>query len=70
MLDDLLSVAPPDRRPPLERRLRLLDALAERSFEDEDDRSLAVEPDLQGISKALGSPEETPRPEQVLPAQV
>jgi uncharacterized membrane protein len=49
MLQDLLSVAPPEGKPPLERQLRLLDAMVARSFEDAADQQAAVVPDLQGV---------------------
>jgi uncharacterized membrane protein len=49
MLLDLLSVALPERRPPLERQLRLVDSMARQAFDDEDDREAAGEPDRQGI---------------------
>jgi uncharacterized membrane protein len=49
MLLDLLSVAPPERRQPLERQLRLLDSMAREMFDDADERRAAEEPDQQGI---------------------
>jgi uncharacterized membrane protein len=49
MLEDLLSVAPPGREPPLEEQLRLVGAAAERTFPDRPDRDAAVVADQQGI---------------------
>jgi uncharacterized membrane protein len=46
---DLLGVAPEQRRPPLERQLRLLDAAVARNFDDDADVDAAATPDLQGI---------------------
>jgi uncharacterized membrane protein len=46
---DVLSVAPGDRRPPLERQLRLLEAAVERQFDDDADADAAATPDVQGI---------------------
>jgi hypothetical protein len=45
----VLSVAPGDRRPPLERQLRLLEAAVERQFDDDADADAAATPDVQGI---------------------
>ncbi len=52
MLEDLLDVAPPERRPPLEEELRLVAAMAERNFENERDIAAATVPDAQGIGSA------------------
>src|SRR4051794_10570719 len=46
---DLLDAAPDERRPPLERQLRLLEAAVERHFDDEADVDAAATPDVQGI---------------------
>jgi uncharacterized membrane protein len=46
---DLLEAASGERRPPLERQLRLLEAAVERHFDDEDDVDAAATPDVQGI---------------------
>jgi uncharacterized membrane protein len=46
---DLLDAAPEDRRPPLERQLRLLEAAVARHFEDDADVDAAATPDVQGI---------------------
>jgi uncharacterized membrane protein len=48
-LEDLLAVAPPERRQPLEHQLRLLDAGVRRAFDDDADIRTAFVPDLQGI---------------------
>jgi uncharacterized membrane protein len=52
MLDDLTAVAPPDRRPSLERQRQMLTRGAERSFEEDDDIAFAIEGDQQGIGSA------------------
>jgi len=49
MLRDLLSVAPDERKPPLEHQQRLLAAGAERTFDDVEDQEAALVPDEQGI---------------------
>ncbi len=49
MLDDLILIAPADRRPPLERQLRLVEAMSERGFDDREDMDAAIEPDPQGV---------------------
>jgi uncharacterized membrane protein len=48
-LVDILDVAPPERRAPLERQLRLLDAAVERSYDDAEDVDAARVPDREGI---------------------
>jgi hypothetical protein len=48
-LEDILTEAPPERRPPVHRQLLLLDAGIRRAFEDEADVRAALIPDLQGI---------------------
>ena len=48
-LEDILTVAPPERRRPLEHQLHLLDAGVRRAFEDDADVRTALVPDLQGI---------------------
>ena len=55
MLEDLLSVAPEERRPPLEEQLRLVEAGAERQFDLREDLELALEPDQQGMGSAARS---------------
>jgi uncharacterized membrane protein len=49
MLEDLLRVAPPERRPPLERQLELFERLIRKTFDDAEDRQTASEPDVQGL---------------------
>jgi uncharacterized membrane protein len=46
---DLLDAAPEQRRAPLERQLRLLDAAVVRNFDDDADVDAAATPDVQGI---------------------
>ncbi|MFE3324438.1 DUF2254 domain-containing protein [Streptomyces sp. NPDC059176] len=48
-LDDLLLLAPPDRREPLLRHRTLLVQAVERTVPDAADRGFALEPDRQGI---------------------
>lgn len=48
-LVDLLDVASVQRRPPLERQLRLLDSAVARNFDDDADVEGASTPDVQGI---------------------
>jgi uncharacterized membrane protein len=48
-LEDLLAVAPEERRAPLERQRELLEAAVRREFEDDADVEAALTPDVQGI---------------------
>jgi uncharacterized membrane protein len=48
-LEDIHTVASPERRPPLDHQLRLLDAGVRRAYEDEADVRAASVGDLQGI---------------------
>ena len=48
-LEDLLSVAPPDRHEPLQHQLRLLEAGVQRAFDQDDDDAAMSHPDAQGI---------------------
>lgn len=48
-LDDLLTTAPPGRRPALQHQLHLLEAGIHRAFEDEADIRAALVADMQGI---------------------
>jgi hypothetical protein len=48
-LEDLRSVAWPERRPPLDRQLELLDEAVRRAYDDDADIDAALVPDLQGI---------------------
>jgi uncharacterized membrane protein len=48
-LEDLKTVAPPERRPPLDRQLELLDEAVRRAFTDNADIDAALVPDMQGI---------------------
>ena len=49
MLEDLLEVAPEERRPPLERQLELLETAVGAAFEEDEERRTALRPDEQGI---------------------
>ncbi|MEA2420824.1 MAG: hypothetical protein QOE60_3030 [Thermoleophilaceae bacterium] len=48
-LEDLKAVAPPERQPPLDRQLELLEAGVRRAYEDEADVEAALIGDMQGI---------------------
>jgi uncharacterized membrane protein len=48
-LHDLKNLAAPDRQAPLDRQLRLLSAGVHRAYENDDDISAALTPDVQGI---------------------
>jgi len=48
-LEDLKTVAPPERQPALDRQLGLLEAAVRREFDDEEDIDAALTPDQQGI---------------------
>lgn len=52
-LDDLLAVAPPERRPPLERQRELLTELAGGTAPNAADRHAAVVPDPSGLGSAV-----------------
>lgn len=49
MLEDLIAVAPEDRRRPLRRQLKLPDAMAHATFDPSGDGNWAMEPDQQGV---------------------
>jgi hypothetical protein len=42
-------VAPPERQPPLDRQLGLLEAAVRRAYSDDEDIDAALVPDMQGI---------------------
>ncbi|MEV8378823.1 DUF2254 domain-containing protein [Kribbella sp. NPDC056861] len=48
-LQDLKTVAPPDRQPALDRQIALLTAAVEQQYDDGPDRHAALVPDQQGI---------------------
>jgi uncharacterized membrane protein len=52
LLSDLKEQVPRERRPALERYLARVDTGICRTFEDEDDRKDALEPDRQGLGLA------------------
>ena len=64
-LEDLRTVAPPERRPPLGRQLELLDRAVRRAYDDDDDVDAALVPDMQGIGSG---PDVMPHPPQPAPA--
>ena len=58
MLNELIATVPPDRRPGLQRQLELLQKTCQRSFNEPEDRALALIGDFQGVGGAgrLDSP--------------
>jgi uncharacterized membrane protein len=48
-LEDLWTLASPERRPPLDRQLELLEAAVRRAYSDDEDIDAALVPDMQGI---------------------
>jgi uncharacterized membrane protein len=60
-LEDLRTVAPPERRPPLDRQLKLLDDGVRRAFEDDADVDAALVPDMQGIGSGSDVMSHPPR---------
>jgi uncharacterized membrane protein len=48
-LEDLRTVASPERQPPLDRQLKLLDDAVHRAYADDADVDAALVPDMQGI---------------------
>ena len=52
-LEDLRTVASPERRPPLDRQLELLDEAVRRAYDDDADVDAALVPDMQGIGSGL-----------------
>ena len=49
MLEDLVVVAPFERRPPLERQLELFERRIEDALDEQEDRESARHPDMQGL---------------------
>jgi uncharacterized membrane protein len=60
-LEDLKTVASPERRPPLDRQIDLLEAAVRRSYEDDADVDAALVPDMQGIGSGPDVMSEPPR---------
>jgi uncharacterized membrane protein len=52
-IEDLKTIAPPDRHPPLDRQLRLLERAVRQTLDDEDAEAALV-PDTQGIGSGAG----------------
>jgi uncharacterized membrane protein len=52
-LQDLKTVAPPERRPALDRQLRLLKQAVEHELPNHEDVQAALTPDAQGIGSGL-----------------
>ena len=63
---DIKTVAPPERHPPLDRQLELLDAGVHRAYADEADREAAAVPDQQGIGSGGDLGVRTPGPGRCL----
>jgi uncharacterized membrane protein len=61
-LEDLRTVGPPERRPPLDRQLQLLDRAVRRSYDDDADIDAALVPDMQGIGSGPDVMSHPPRP--------
>jgi uncharacterized membrane protein len=61
-LEDLRTVAPPERQPPLDRQLKLLDEDVRRAFADDADVRAALVPDMQGIGSGADVMSHPPRP--------
>ena len=70
-LEDIRTVAPPERRPPLDRQLELLTDGVRRSFDDATDADAALVPDMQGIGSGPDvmshPPRFTPQPARDTP---
>jgi uncharacterized membrane protein len=60
-LEDLRTVASPERRPPLDRQLTLLDHAVRRAFTDDADVDAALVPDMQGIGSGADVMSHPPR---------
>jgi hypothetical protein len=52
MLEDLLEVVPPERRPGLEEQLKLLESFVTRAFSDPEERAIAEVPDRLGMGQS------------------
>jgi uncharacterized membrane protein len=61
-LDDLRTVVSPERRPPLDRQLDLLDAAVRRAYDDAADVANALVADMQGIGSGPDVMSPPPRP--------
>jgi len=54
-IEDLLEIAPPDRRPPLERQLKLLEAQVDQEYDADEQIERANTADRQGIGSPVKS---------------
>ena len=54
-LEDLLEVAPPERKPVLRDQLDRLEQLTDKAMQDERDVELATRPDSQGLGRSAGA---------------
>ena len=61
-LEDLRGVASPDRQPPLDRQLELLEAAVRRAYSDDEDINAALVPDMQGIGSGTDVMSHLPPP--------
>lgn len=66
-LDDLRTVAPPERWPPLDRQRTLFDDAVRRAYTDDTDVDAALLPDMQGIGSGTDVMSPPPRPASPLP---
>jgi uncharacterized membrane protein len=60
-LEDLRAVASPERQPPLDRQLELLEAAVGRAYSDDEDIDAALIPDMQGIGSGADVMSHPPR---------
>ena len=60
-LEDLRTVASPERRPPLDRQLELLAEAVRRAYSDDADVDAALVPDMQGIGSGADVMSPPPR---------
>jgi uncharacterized membrane protein len=61
-LEDLSTVAWPERRPPLDHQLELLDQAVRRAYDDDADIDAALVPDMQGIGSGPDLTPHQPHP--------
>jgi uncharacterized membrane protein len=60
-LEDLRTVVSPERQPPLDRQLELLEAAVGRAYSDDEDIDAALIPDMQGIGSGADVMSHPPR---------
>jgi uncharacterized membrane protein len=69
-LEDLRTVAPPERRPPLDRQLGLLEDAVRRAYDDDADVDAALIPDMQGIGSGPDVMSQPPGPASPPPQEI